>query len=96
MNDDDWEEHIQTMMNEYEGTYRRRSYEPEDTTLLSDRSLVESAWVCPYEYDNKDDKTPPDPADASSPEEVDNKLPDPERTRLAYRLHLKLRAQRLE
>ena len=84
------------MMNEYDGTYRCQSYEPEDITLLSDRFLVESAWVCPYKYDNEEVKKPPDPADASSTDKEDDKPPDPEQAGLEYRLHLKLRAQCLQ
>ena len=83
------------MMSEYDGTYRQRAYEPDNTTPLSDRFLVESVWICPYDYDNEDEKKPPDPADPS-PNTLKHEPPDPEQAGLEYRLHLKIRAQRLE
>lgn len=83
-------------MNEYDGTYRRQSYEPEDKNLVSDRFLVESAWICPYEYDEEDKKKLPDPDNVSKTDKEDDEPPDPERTGLEYRLHLKLRAHHLQ
>lgn len=58
-NDESWVENIQNILDEYDSKFRQNKMNKlEESTPESERILVESAWVCPYDL-----PVPPEPPD---------------------------------
>ena len=74
---------------------------PDKVVPATEKILIESAWICPYEEPvEPQDKKPPDPPeDATTPHDLpqDDSPTDTEvqRVSLQYKLNLRLQAQRL-
>ena len=89
-------------MNENDGMSNQNEHDiPDQVVPATEKTLIESAWICPYEEPiEPQNKKPPDPPeDATAPPALPN-VESPTDTEvhwvsLQYKLNLRLQAQRL-
>ena len=95
VDEDDWLERIQAMLDIYDSTARYESPEAvlEKHININDPVSVESAWIEPIDPKPPHDNTTTGTTDSDNTTHTDNI--DPERIGLEYRYHLQLKAMEL-